>query len=964
MGKQLLLSTASVVNNKVTCGGASVQNVIKSAHSDGGQEKCPKIMSKQAKLRELRQWYDDEIIDKETYDRNIQKLLSGGDATAVGDVKHATGVAVGTNASATVHYGDQIFGNVYHGHPTDDPAEALRIYQAVLFHALNRQPLRGMAKRKHKDSALTLANIYIDLNTTATERNFINNREIDHKIISALKAVADNRKVVLTGDPGSGKSTFVRHLAFSLSAHALESEAGWLANWQKDWLENETDILPLILILRDFARWLPDPLPETATPNDLWRFIEEQLGKQKLEFVANPLQQRLQAGNAIILLDGLDEVPTIKQRIFVRDAVKAFVGRFEKNRFVVTSRILSYLPPVEDDGEAEDLRLDPHEFPIYELAPFTQEQIDQFVEAWYREMANLGELEDATKVEELIEELGTATRRHGLRRLAPNPLLLNVMAYVHHHDGKLPHARVLLYERAVIYLLYRWDEQKRQGGADVSPLTSLLAEANRSEVDLQRALWQLAYETHGQVAGREDDEAVADIGEAALRRALANLKKDRETGQLDWNWADQALETIKARSGLLIERDNGVFAFPHRTFQEYMAGAYLASLPDFAEVGKGLVAERTVWREVILLAVGILVHSPQGGTEKPLALMAELCPATGIDSEAGWQAVWMAGDVALEIGVERLGDSELGKLSLWRARLSLAQLVAGGHLTPRERLQAGDVLGELGDPRPGVGVMTVANGLRLPDIVWGRVVPVGRYKIGGKYGLKVQEISIEYPFQLAKYPITVAQFACFVGAEDINKAEWWKGMPEEAKYKANIGNSYWQNPNRPRESVTWYQAVAFCRWLSHHLQMAGKLSKEEAILLPHEIEWEVSARYAGDGRTDDRIYPWKEGDISPDHASYDENLGQTSPVGMFPMGKQADLDLYDLSGNVWEWCRNKLDKSHDEREDEGGARRVVRGGSWFFSQSFARSAYRLSDVPNSRFNLLGFRLDRRPPSHT
>ncbi|MGH2358395.1 MAG: hypothetical protein ACRDGJ_10360 [Candidatus Limnocylindria bacterium] len=172
-----------------------------------------------------------------------------------------------------------------------------------------------------------------------------------------------------------------------------------------------------------------------------------------------------------------------------------------------------------------------------------------------------------------------------------------------------------------------------------------MVEANLGEVDLERSLWRLAYEAHAEGVGEHGPAGAAGIGELKLLKALAALKDN------DQGWAQRVIEAIKLRTGLLLERTPGVFGFPHRTFQEYLAGAYLASEGDFARWAASLLGEGTRWREVILLAVGRLVYV-SGDLVQPLALAAELCPADGPgDSELGWRKVWLAGEVLNERSV-------------------------------------------------------------------------------------------------------------------------------------------------------------------------------------------------------------------------------------------------------------------------------------------------------------------------
>jgi formylglycine-generating enzyme required for sulfatase activity len=149
--------------------------------------------------------------------------------------------------------------------------------------------------------------------------------------------------------------------------------------------------------------------------------------------------------------------------------------------------------------------------------------------------------------------------------------------------------------------------------------------------------------------------------------------------------------------------------------------------------------------------------------------------------------------------------------------------------------------------------------------------------------------------------------------------------------------------------------------------LAGDLT-QYTITLPHEYEWEVAARWPNEN-VEERIYPWG-ADFDAAKANTDEGgVGRTTAVGLYPSGKNPTLDLYDLSGNVWEWCRNRVDAPDEdvnpEDVDTSNAWRVLRGGSWIGNDASARAAYRNRNPPvNRRYNV-GWRpvLVRRPPSH-
>ncbi len=186
----------------------------------------------------------------------------------------------------------------------------------------------------------------------------------------------------------------------------------------------------------------------------------------------------------------------------------------------------------------------------------TRQKIGRFVAAWYDELAEQGTVR-REDVAGHVKSLNEALRRPDLWRLAPNPLLLTVMALVHTHKGRLPDARALLYEETVDILLWRWEQIKAGGAADETPqLRQLLLQANRGDVDLKRVLWRLAFEAHSQGGAGDDGEKLADIGELRLLKELGGLCCG------DLGWAQQVVEAMKLRAGLLIERQAGGLHFP------------------------------------------------------------------------------------------------------------------------------------------------------------------------------------------------------------------------------------------------------------------------------------------------------------------------------------------------------------------------------------------------------------------
>ncbi|ELP56926.1 twin-arginine translocation pathway signal sequence domain protein [Microcystis aeruginosa TAIHU98] len=183
-------------------------------------------------------------------------------------------------------------------------------------------------------------------------------------------------------------------------------------------------------------------------------------------------------------------------------------------------------------------------------------------------------------------------------------------------------------------------------------------------------------------------------------------------------------------------------------------------------------------------------------------------------------------------------------------------------------------------------------------------------------------------FAIGKYPVTQAQYEAVMG---------------------NNPSRFQNNPQNPVEKVSWNDAQAFCQKLS---QISGKTYR-----LPTEAEWEYACR-AG---TTTRYYFGDDANQLGDYAWYAGNSQQTThPVGQ---KKPNAWELYDMSGNVWEWCEDNWHDSYENapRDDSAWLRNnnnyhIVRGGSWDFNPYYCRSASRIRFSPGFDFNYLGFRV--------
>jgi formylglycine-generating enzyme required for sulfatase activity len=283
-----------------------------------------------------------------------------------------------------------------------------------------------------------------------------------------------------------------------------------------------------------------------------------------------------------------------------------------------------------------------------------------------------------------------------------------------------------------------------------------------------------------------------------------------------------------------------------------------------------------------------------------------------------------------------------------------------GALDHEARARIGEQLNQAGDTRPGVGLR--ADG--LPDIAWccvetplkwqGRRIPFKNER-GEIYG----EFALE-SFFIARYPVTYRQFQAFVVSEDgFQNETWWRGLTEDYR-KQEVLKQRSPFDNHPRDGVSWYQAVAFARWLNakrrgEMLPASGGsmerliIGEDAEIRLPLEWEW----HWAAQGQ-DERAYPWGN-DWDARFANTREcRLGRTTAVGMYPHGASW-CGAEDMSGTVWEWCLNEYKNANRVSYDSYRSREL-RGGAFIDIPEYAVCASRFNDLPNRRLDYFGFRV--------
>ncbi len=239
--------------------------------------------------------------------------------------------------------------------------------------------------------------------------------------------------------------------------------------------------------------------------------------------------------------------------------------------------------------------------------------------------------------------------------------------------------------------------------------------------------------------------------------------------------------------------------------------------------------------------------------------------------------------------------------------------------------------------------------LKLPMLEWCEV-PAGNVLIesDGETTSGQSESVVVAAFHITKYPATNAQYQVFLDEPSgYANDRWWQFSPFAHEWRvANPESkpSQFKGNERPREMVNWYDAMAFCNWLSTRLDVK--------ITLPTENQWQRVAR--GD---DNRAYPWGDRFDSSRCNTRESKLKMTTLVMRYPTGV-SPFGLYDMAGNVWEWCLNTKTDQADEPEIVSDSERAVHGGAYIGPAQRAKISFRYYLKPKLYYSSIGFRIVR------
>jgi len=713
-----------------------------------------------------------------------------------------------------------------------------------------------------------------------------------------LLARLDATSLYCPAPPGAGKSTFCRWAALQCIAglaadHPVPPPLGYVEPLP---VRLRTR-LPLLVPLREFWRTMDCGQGRRSWGRAaLVRALGDWVDQDPPDGLSGRLlREHLETGGALLLFDGLDEVPVTQ----VRDGLRLYP------RALILSGLAAALPHWQRVGNRILLTSRPYgldaaglarlDLPTAPLEPLPHPLQELFVTRWFHTL-------DRPDLTACL--LANIAERKDLRALAENPLLLAALCVIYGNGGRLPEDRYRLYQRIVENVLYN-----RYPG-----------DASERE-PVKARLEAIAHGMHtGEGLGEDRRAPNATASDRELERLLGHFAASNTAYESGVVEPAVRREELLARSGLLLPQSGARAAFHHLSVQEYLAAERIARISEdrtalarvFRE--RGLVPE---WRPtlVFLFSAVLFFRDAQWGLDLLTGLAADLDrPAVRVNP-APAVLVAEALDLCLAKGYRVPTDLADG------FRHTCLDAIEDEIALP-DRQTLGLCLGRLGDPR--------IDGLRDPAAYV--EVPAGDYP----YGEQGDRFSIVAPFLFGRYPVTNSQYRAFMDDGGYAKRDWWSADGWDWLQREGVtAPRYWQDrrwnaPNQPVVGVSFWEAQACCLWAG------GRL--------PTEPEWEAAARGPAGWQ-----YPW--GDAWEDGIcnSAEAHLGATSPVGLFPRARQAQLGLEDLAGNVLEWCESATG------QPGAGTPRVLRGGAFDFVGALLRTTNRSRFGPGNRVWGFGFR---------
>ena len=851
--------------------------------------------------------------------------------------------------------------------------------------------IRGLHVGSGRAHRFPIEDLYIELDTTGGGK---------------LKNTLANPRRVIVGDPGAGKTTFLRWIAHALTGDRL----GATANAAKELLGIGRPLIPVFVSIAEWLEYvltvraskmgkelrhssrdagiqsqgreansqyfaqtstdsaetlpsmaldsgIPDRndgvsdqyenrLPITKDPQWLVHFLGSQSASREWGLDAEWFKERLNQGDCLLLFDGLDEAPDRKTREYATELLEAVAATWPKCPILVTSRPSGY----------QDRSVLPN-FQPSTIEALNDHAVETFLDRWSRALHPTDTTAAEAHRQALLQALNA---RPNIRRLARNTVMLTALAVVHWNEKRLPEQRAELYESILLWLSRSRELRPGRAGPERSLEVLRTLALAMQNVEGGRKVQVTRHWAAEQIADLFPDEPARPTRFSKPSRSIALAEKFLEEEELD--------------SGIIVRRGNEV-RFWHLSFQEYLAARAIGGLSEQSQrallFGTYKRLYEPEWREVGQLLGGVLYEQGRKKVDVLItAVLDELYGNGGSQSKPPnladqARAVGLLDGIVRDLSPYQYQPSDPRYRQTFTEVMRIFEPEPSKSVPIKLRIETAEALGRAGDPR------LVDDKLRWVEIPGGKFLMGAQQQDNHAPNYDPDAFNNELPphwvevdaFHFGRYPVTVQEYAVFIEDDGYAESRWW--LPKEfgRRQQPEDWQKQVEHQNRPVVGVSWFEAMAYCLWLTDRLRRLGQLKPTESIRLPTEAEWEWAAR----GNTP-RRYPWGDAEPKAERLNFNSQVGSPTPVGVYPLGATPE-GVLDLAGNVWEWCADGYDGGYyqachsqgtvkNPTGPDTGAARVVRGGSWYYGARDCRSAYRGILDPDFRYYYTGFRCAR------
>ena len=582
--------------------------------------------------------------------------------------------------------------------------------------------------------------------------------------------LSKQRRLLIVGDPGSGKTTFLKLIACVLAKDGLDANAAGRATHLGLALDRPA-MTPVFIRISSLAATLKE-CHGVGDPGAAWNCLLRTMERTYDAPTAALLAALLAEGKAALLLDGLDEVADPQRRKEIVNVVNSVLHHWRRNLVVITSRQFGFreVAALEDVATAH-------------IDDFGDEEISEFLERWASAMyaGAEGKRKDAYLPSLKSAVLNVPT----IRRMARNPVMLTCLCVVHWNERQLPEGKADLLAAVLRWLLAAKEDKRQERGYD----SNFAGECFKA---LALAM----------TAPPEGKQASADLGWAAEAMAVPfHDERDISDRRLR-SEGSQFLDAEMIDSGIVVQDGLGQVRFWHLTFQEHYAARALAELPDHDRGGGWWCTVEPhlhdpQWGEVLDHFAGCLAKMGRRGLHLLVERVLGLARPNDLESTA--RAAGALGRLLYILRVYGYSPPARYEWDDVRKRVMDIFTPEGAAEVPApERIRAAEALGQGGDERFRGFEPTMLPIPGLPGV------------------------------ELGKYPVTVQEYARFVEnggySEEALWGEWWGkkewDLPEDWEEQL-------EHRNRPVTGVSWYEATAYCRCLAAQMGDDYRLATDD-----------------------------------------------------------------------------------------------------------------------------------------